>query len=179
MDCDSISGAWSIEHSLSHCQLRGTYKLNFVLQYLCLGFLPVHIPEVGCEMCAVWVGPVSLVLAPVGNACIFQSSAFIYVPTLQFIILSRLAMQTKRVLLKKYVGSRDGVCALAGLFSRPCMFVCICFQMHIPAYRCSILSGELSPFQDGFLAANTACYLSAWRSQPSVHSAALALPRVS
>lgn len=77
-------------------------------------------------MCAVWVGPVSLLLAPVGNACIFQSSAFIYVPTLQFIILSRLAMQTKRVLLKKYVGAEMGFVHLLACFPAP-----VCLSVYV------------------------------------------------
>lgn len=37
---------------------------------------------------------------------------------------------------------------------------------------------EVSSFQDGFLAAYTACYLNAWRSQHSVHSAAPVLVKV-
>lgn len=47
-------------------------------------------------MCAVWVEPASLVVAPVGKACIFQSYASIYVLALQLIILLRFNIQTRR-----------------------------------------------------------------------------------
>lgn len=47
---------------------------NLILFFfnICSGFLLLHINEMGCEMCAVWVEPASLVVALVGTACIFQ-----------------------------------------------------------------------------------------------------------
>lgn len=95
LNCDSVSGAWAIEHSLSHCQLRGVYKLNFVFQYLCFGLLLLHINEMGCK-CAVWVESASLVVALVGKACILQSYASIYVLLCNLIVLLRLDIQTRR-----------------------------------------------------------------------------------
>lgn len=84
LDCGSVSGAWATEHSLSHRQRRGAYTLNFVLQYLCFGFVLLYVNEMGCAMCAVWGELASLVVALVGKGCLFQSYASIYVPTLQF-----------------------------------------------------------------------------------------------
>lgn len=93
MDCDSISGAWAIERSLSHCQLRGAYKLNFVPLQSLVWILPGTYYKTACEMCAVWAEPGD---SPSGEGFFLQSYAPIYVPTLQLTVPLRLDSQTKR-----------------------------------------------------------------------------------
>lgn len=58
----------------------------------------------------------SLVIALVGKA-FSPGYASIYVPTLQFIVLLRLDIKTERGLLRKDIGRRNSVRALASLLS--------------------------------------------------------------